>query len=342
MMIEPSIDKLLDKTDNNRYILCTLIANASRYNNIDNSNILQYIIETKKVRKGLIDGNIEKLLKIACSSGNFSMLEYLCEINGKDKQLDSRISTDLLQIACEHGSLPIVKYLCEKQNANVNTTKEYKNQKSGRKGASYFKNLFYIACENGYTDIARYLYRIQNVNIYSSIFVGYDRMERLDPTQIALKNGHHDTVEFLKLLEEERKEKLRLTDIRRDNKLGLVNETSSCSQKHQDKSITLEENFINALNSFVLGHDKNKSSKMLESTEGSFMELEEFEFDKDKSSKMLESTEGSFMELKETDKKQSSEILEAVQGSIMELKESEKKSGPSTDPLPGANLFYKD
>ena len=30
MMIEPSIDKLLDKTDNNRYVLCTLIAKRAK------------------------------------------------------------------------------------------------------------------------------------------------------------------------------------------------------------------------------------------------------------------------------------------------------------------------
>ena len=46
MMIEPSIDELLKKTDGNRYILCTII--AKRAKEIESLNRLECIDQDKK------------------------------------------------------------------------------------------------------------------------------------------------------------------------------------------------------------------------------------------------------------------------------------------------------
>ncbi len=46
MMIEPSIDELLKKTDGNRYVLCTLI--AKRAKEIESINRLELIGQDKK------------------------------------------------------------------------------------------------------------------------------------------------------------------------------------------------------------------------------------------------------------------------------------------------------
>lgn len=46
MMIEPSIDKLLEKTGNNRYILCTII--SKRAKEIESIKRLELIGQDKK------------------------------------------------------------------------------------------------------------------------------------------------------------------------------------------------------------------------------------------------------------------------------------------------------
>ena len=46
MMIEPSIDKLLEKTENNRYILCTII--SKRAKEIESIKRLELIGQDKK------------------------------------------------------------------------------------------------------------------------------------------------------------------------------------------------------------------------------------------------------------------------------------------------------
>lgn len=52
MMIEPSIDKLLDKTDNNRYVLCTLIAKRAK--------------EIESIRRLELADQDKKAITIAC------------------------------------------------------------------------------------------------------------------------------------------------------------------------------------------------------------------------------------------------------------------------------------
>ena len=46
MMIEPSIDKLLEKTNNNRYVLCTII--SKRAKEIESIKRLELIGQDKK------------------------------------------------------------------------------------------------------------------------------------------------------------------------------------------------------------------------------------------------------------------------------------------------------
>ena len=48
MMIEPSIDKLLDKTNNNRYVLCTLIAKRAKELGLENTEAVKTRVEEMK------------------------------------------------------------------------------------------------------------------------------------------------------------------------------------------------------------------------------------------------------------------------------------------------------
>ena len=146
-----------------------------------NKEVVEYLIEEKKVDITQTNTKSQTALHYAAANGHLEVVKYLIEEKGAFvNQLDS-FNRNSLYMAAEKGSLEVVKYLIDEKGADTNQADLAEMQP------------LYRAAENHHKDVVTYLIEKKGVDINQAFHLALQN-KNMDVAELLLPQVSHDEI----------------------------------------------------------------------------------------------------------------------------------------------------